>query len=396
MKPHHMWSWFPGNLRISLILGLFSALGAVFYVLGRREGASDFKKAQSVLLLCLWCLVLLSHQFSSYSGYPLPAKMIPPSAIISVFNTIMVFYFVTILCVSDARKLYLLGMSLAFIGVCFVYWSNERFLYYGYSIFTHAGRMEGPSGQDENVFALRVILTVPFLFYMGSIQDRKWLKYILWASCLLAWHSVFLTGSRGGLLGLVVTVLLIAWGYNSKRMSLLLSGLLVVGALTQSGTIIDRIQSTVDKSEESTEEAADPRLISWATGFSMLFDRPLLGVGAGRFQQASSDYGADIPYVAHNTFLQFAANSGLIVGLIYLWLFYACCKSLPSVRKLPLSEDREVLIAHTMYMASATSLLGFFVCAIFLDLMLYESFYLILAINFLSRKFLSEKLNTGI
>ncbi len=82
----------------------------------------------------------------------------------------------------------------------------------------------GPTGltrdgiyRDENTFAmLCLLLGLPFVYYLGWELKKKWIRLFLWVFIPFGWHAIFLTGSRGGLLGSIVIMVLILFISNKK------------------------------------------------------------------------------------------------------------------------------------------------------------------------------------
>ena len=109
----------------------------------------------------------------------------------------------------------------------------------------------------------------------------------------------------------------------------------------------------------------------------------MFGVGVGNFMEAFPEFSRTRPHVAHNTFFQFSANCGVFAGLIYLWFFAVRLPTLKRSVKIhgrdtfPRGFKRDYLddLLNSLF-------LGFFVVAIFLDLMIYEIMYFILMLGF--------------
>lgn len=398
LQPHTVWDWYPDHLRLNLILGLACLLGFFLNVANREtvkiHSAFSF---QSFMMATMLFIIHVSEIFSPYRDFVIPPKMIPPDVILGDLNIMFVFYFVFVALVNNEKRLVALAYVLAATGLVLVYWSNSTYSYYGWAILNWEGRMAGPANQDENIFAARIVSITPLLFYIGVLQQKKMYRYFFWVWALLAWHSVFLTGSRGGLLSLAIVILITLWSYRSKKLGLIVLGGFLVALVWQSPALIERVTKTIEQGQELVDDGpVDPRILSWAAGIEMVLDKPILGVGAGRFQQASMDYGADIPYVAHNTFLQLSANSGLFAGCIYLLLLYLSVRDIPKVRRYIGRREgggiERIEPAIAIYLASANGLVGFYICSIFLDLIVYELFYILIGINFCARLIMRERL----
>ncbi len=345
----------------------------------------------SILMAMLALWVNLSAEYSDYLVRVEPLKgQLTQAVILETFNKTVVFYFVAILLIDTRKKLEWLIYTLAFVCFCYSLWANKVYFVGEFWLFGDNGRLGGMPRSvylDENYLAMVFVLTTPLLYYIGVARQNVIIRYGFWGLIPLSWHAIFLTGSRGALLAVgVVCIYIFFRSYNKKASIGIIVGL-VLAVIYQSGVLLNRVDDTievanaVESTVKSEEEALDPRLVSWQAGFRMMQDYPLFGVGTSNFIMAFPDYSNTKRHVAHNTFLQFAANNGVITGLIFLWFFWmrflACVKKRPpdAVYHGGLHRDYIEDLLTCLY-------LGFFVIAIFLDLMIFEIMYMILICGF--------------
>lgn len=388
MQP--MWPHDFGDARVSLLLTASTLLGlcgatAIKHVNYR---VLFYPPAILMLVLCIW--VNLSISFSDYVvHYDNVPGQLTQAEIIETFNKIIVFFFIAILLIDTRKKLEGLVYLLALILVYFTYWANKAYLTGEFWLFGDNGRLGGPPQSlyfDENYLAMLYVLATPVLYYIGVVRKYLVVRYAIWLIIPLSWHALFLTGSRGGLVSLgVVCIYVFFRSYNKKASIGIIVGL-IVATIYQSGFLLTRVDETINDANQvestivSEAEALDPRLVSWLVGMKMIRDHPGFGVGAGNFILAFPDYSNTDKHVAHNTFLQFAAETGLVAGLIYLWLFgmrilQVFKRSPPdAVYQGGLPRDYLDDLINSVY-------LGFFVVAVFLDLMIHELLYITLVIG---------------
>jgi O-antigen ligase len=101
-----------------------------------------------------------------------------------------------------------------------------------------------------------------------------------------------------------------------------------------------------------------------------------------RFQEATRVfYPERNPYVAHNTFLNFAANTGITNGLIYLLLYWLQFKRFRRIRKSETDPGSTMSYINNSTMVGLT---GFYAGSMFLDLVIYEPFYFLLMLGLLT------------
>ena len=78
---------------------------------------------------------------------------------------------------------------------------------------------------------------------------------------------------------------------------------------------------------EFNNEASNGRFDYWFDVYNHLKDNPFVGCGLGNWKIASIEYGKrhingyTVPYHAHNDFLQFFSELGILGGLLYLSIF---------------------------------------------------------------------------
>ncbi len=390
MQPQYIWFWHFDGLPVSpsKLLAIFAILSWFFSALNNKIDFNIYKRKQNIVLIIMWGWIHLSHLMTPFPG---GSAYTGAELVLETLNTIMILYFVSIGILTSQSALKYMSILLAILTTYYVYWANDQYLSGNWSQFTQ-GRLRGPNYsiyRDENVFSTLFMMGMPFILYGFFYLKNKLLKLSPFVVIPLLWHSLFLIGSRGAMLATVVETLIISKLCPSKVFNKIIVIGFIVAIFTQGGAMLNRSSDTYTESQnENREETLNPRLVSWEHGLTFIKYHPITGVGVQKFQQATRVYfPSDTPYVAHNTFLQFAANSGLLVGVLFLYLFkliyrdYKYCVS-NNIKQYPLLDYSNKAIV--------TSLAGFFVSAIFLDLMVFEAFYYLLTMNII-KQYLFEK-----
>jgi O-antigen ligase len=123
-------------------------------------------------------------------------------------------------------------------------------------------------------------------------------------------------------------------------------------------------------------------------GKKLILEYPLLGAGPQRFQMASMQlFPGESVHVAHNTFINFSANTGLPVGLLFLSMFWFNYKNFQYCKK---NKIEKYPILDFVDKSCASALIAYFIAALFLDMIIFEAFYFILMLN-LAKRFVFEK-----
>jgi O-antigen ligase len=158
---------------------------------------------------------------------------------------------------------------------------------------------------------------------------RSWLRLLCAGAALVQLAALVGNGSRGAVLGLVTAGLLVSW-LRSWRGGprAVLGGLAVLLAVALAAFLLHRLNPASTRG----------RLIAWEVSGAMLADRPLTGIGAGRFAAEWGPYQAEL--WRHPGFAEFGhqalargqpnselvhrlAEQGLPGGALYvlLWVF---------------------------------------------------------------------------
>ena len=204
----------------------------------------------------------------------------------------------------------------------------------------------GSSIQDPNDYAAHMIFLLPAMAYFLFKKERSALVKVFGVGVMLAaLMEIMSTGSRGGLVGLIVTAAyLIVTGTPKIRIFLLL-GVPVMAALAlpfvpqQS---VRRLQSVFDSSveTESAAASADARRELLKASLAATFSHPISGVGPGVFIIYQADMASAVGqkgmwHETHNGYTQISSECGLPALLLYLSAVFMAFKSFRKASKYP-------------------------------------------------------------
>ena len=155
------------------------------------------------------------------------------------------------------------------------------------------GRYTGV-GLNPNVLAVAVVFGIPLCWHLierGS--ERRWVYLFLGLDMLLSAVAVFLTGSRQGLIALILTVCYIVWslisngGVSLRNKHTLVSFVTIVVATS---TILLLAPATINRFMMSPSlvlsGSMGARLEQWTAGLSLFLNQPILGIGVNSFVTA--------------------------------------------------------------------------------------------------------------
>jgi len=248
---------------------------------------------------------------------------------------------------------------------------------YGF-IALNLERAAGPIS-DPNDFAYLMCCVLPLACYL-FVEERR--RRLLWSvCCLLLLAATLATLSRGALVGLSA---LAPWAIATRRVPVtgLLLGLAALFSVAAIAFALwaPLLQDRLELKSSAADKNVAGRQALWLGAMRMAGDRPLTGVGPGRFRIEARSYVRNNPLViekpvAHNSYLHVLAETG-VFGLIAFVGFLAS-----SWRLLGRGRRRAIAVGDRSGQRLATamqaSLLVAIVAGVFLSQQFTMPFWLI-------------------
>lgn len=185
---------------------------------------------------------------------------------------------------------------------------------------------------SPNVFAGLLVMLLPlalFLFWTSSPTVSK----ILSGSAVLVMMAAFLlTGSRGGLLALLIVLAILLAGFIKRKelrwlavnlaFFATLAGLFDLLLNRLAGKLVANVAIHQPLIFAEAVTSFEGRLHLWRGTLDMIKSYPIIGSGLGTFAGLYPNFQNSGIYskFAHNTYLQLLAETGLIGGLLFLSL----------------------------------------------------------------------------
>ncbi len=179
----------------------------------------------------------------------------------------------------------------------------------------------GFGSMDNNTFAIALVSTVGPAIILSLQAPKLWQRAIGLAAAALTVHTVLLSFSRGGILALVITGVVLVL-VLPKRASYL-GAIAVTGLVTLSfmgPELRTRFASTFVSAEER-DYSAQSRIDLWADCLESMGRRPMFGVGPGNWRRVAFEFGWPPGKEAHSLWMQTGAELG-VPGVALLLLFY--------------------------------------------------------------------------
>ena len=235
-----------------------------------------------------------------------------------------------------------------------------------------AARLAGSLG-DPNFLAAGVVPAIALAFGLMATTRRPGIRWALAGALVVLGGGLLATGSRGGLIAAVVMAVAAICLERGRRLQLgaLLVTVVAVGALIaaySSSSSIDRLRSF---------ETGNGRVDLWSLAIRMSEDNLVSGVGLNNYRPEAARYLQEpgfvqdqalivgTPHVAHNTYLQQLAETG-VVGVVLLFAFggAALGATRSAARTFLADGDRDMA---TLARATLVAQLGILTTAIFLS-----------------------------
>lgn len=327
---------------ITVILGSIAVILSFFSILTKGNSIKYPK-----LYLFFLSLFLLSVIIGSIFNYRL--KSSPKIFIIYIVYIILGLMIPYI--VNSKYKLKVSLKSIAFTSIFICIYGLYQFIYgapmdknwidttFGSNII----RVYSVFG-NPNVFGEYLILIIPIIFFLFKTTKSKTYKIIYFLTMLLAISNVFMTFSRGSLVGLIIGILIVVLLKAREYLPLLII-MGIISPFFLSDSMLKRILSIFSPKDTSTNY----RRTIYRISIDILKDNYLTGIGLGQFQEVYKFYSLGIAksFHGHNTYLMIFIELGILGFFSFLFMFISWSRLIFSTLK---SKDREIgLIAICIF-----------------------------------------------
>jgi putative inorganic carbon (hco3(-)) transporter len=167
----------------------------------------------------------------------------------------------------------------------------------------------GIFSDPNDLSTLLVLATIGCLYFFDSTPSP--LRRGLWLALPgLLLYALKLTYSRGGLINLALSVLLLSTARLGGKKAIAIS----VIALPLMLVLFAGRMTKIDTSNK--EDTSQARIQLWSEGLGMLREAPIFGIGM-------NEYVERVKYVAHNSYVNSYAELGFVGGTFFVGAFYA-------------------------------------------------------------------------
>jgi probable O-glycosylation ligase (exosortase A-associated) len=234
------------------------------------------------------------------------------------------------------------------------------------------------SGNTELGFAL--VITVPLLWYLRGVAERRWIKLAFTAAFGLCVISILGSYSRGAFLALAAMVSFLWLRSRGKVVTGVAAGLaLALGLALMPEQWFDRM-GTIENYQE--DNSAMGRINAWWFAFNLANDRPIIGGGFRAFDPELFLRYAPVPdhfRDAHSIIFEVLGEHGYVGLALFLGLGLATFVGALRIEHQVKGRD-DLLWASSLARMCQVSLIGYLVGGAFLGLAYFDLPYAVMAV----------------
>ena len=309
MNPHRYAWGFAATAPVAMVAALVTLIGMLF----TRERESPFKGAPIWLFLAFSVWITLSWLFG-----------VDPAGDYAQWDKVMKIYLMTFV------ALILLNNRHHIMAFVWVTVGSLALLGLKGGIFTalHGGnyRVWGPGGsfiEDNNAFALALIIVVPMVHFLYLQVQHKWARHALTFTMLMCAIAAAGSHSRGAFLALIAMAAMFWWRSEQKGMMTALIALMALVILPMMPAEWWERMATITEYEQ--DQSAVGRLNGWIVAWEVA-KHHLFGAGMSYQHQHFFDlygYYNDHVIAAHSIYFQVLGNHGFGGLFLYLAMWIA-------------------------------------------------------------------------
>ena len=304
-------------------IGVLCACYALFCLLTEGKAPNYFGtvRARLFLVICFWGL------FSYLRTGPLSSWAVDPAF---SYLSFLVLFFVILTIVDTPMKIFWsLLAALAGLALGALYMIREFQKYHSMYADLRPGGVVG----DPNYYTLAALLILPVAYFWLRGLRREYYRYSVIGMLILVSAAIALASSRGGFLGLVAGLGYLVWTSRRRlRNTAVLFVLLAVPMFIVPRSPLKRLLHP----QVADQLGAKTRQEAWAAGLRMIRAKPLTGIGLGLYKPLLGTYSNNPNFhqIAHNSYLEYAAELGVPALLLFLWLLWDTFRALSKTRRI--------------------------------------------------------------
>jgi hypothetical protein len=352
VRPQYMFAWAGTEGSFSLVIACATIAGWVL------KGCGTWRFGRSRLVVGLFAAYAIWVVISAIAA---PDQGVALAFLVNHFKRVIMFA-IAVTTTDSLARLRQLGWVLTGSAGYLALELNLRYLG-----GVNEANVFGYGGMDNNSLAISLVTCLGVAVFLGLYEKAWWQKAAAYAAAALISHTVLLTFSRGGMLGMIVAAVVAAVLIPKRPRYLLpIAGAIVLALSLAGPEVRARFMSAFDE-EGDRDFSAQSRVELWLDCVEVMRKYPLLGAGPDHFPIVAEEFGWPKGKEAHSLWFQLGAEIG-VPGVLFLLFFYvmAIWRLLPSVLR-PDVGDVERWGRHAALMV-VTSLVGFIISVQFVTM----------------------------
>jgi probable O-glycosylation ligase (exosortase A-associated) len=380
-------------LRLAIVIEVLTLVSWIIYMATKKRRIIF---GQFGWLYFLWLSMMALSVFSAQNNH------LAYNILQGMTVTFLMFVISTNV-VDTKKRLMKIIWLLILVDLYFAIYGIFNYAVLHYSPGTHyqtSGTVGSSFLGDENDFAMVINTIIPLAFFMLGFSKNRYMKIFSVGMLLIFMLAVIMSFSRGGWMGFVSIMIFCV--LKSERKLASIAYMLIIGIVfvtVAPPSYYQRLQTI----SQTGEGSAAARIRYWKAGLRMFAAYPIFGVGPANGGIHMPEFIKGIPNperewgrAFHGLFPQIMAELGSAGLLLYLAMIFFIVRSLRLILRRSGNSDDDY---YNRFVANSIlgSLLGFFVCSIFLSTAYYPqlwTFYT-LVIMLMNILYIRERNNSG-
>lgn len=393
-RPQEIFPQLFGELPVIKVIAIGTLIA---YTVGKLRAGERFT-IWPLEMIMLGLIVLLGIAF-------VPIAIVPKQSVdllTDTFFKVITIFVLMVNLITTRQRLHTIMKLVVFSGVLIALITIKSYLSGQFDVSHIAKEMEpslnGHTFDNTNELALTLDLLMPFAVVFAATS--KGLVRLAYSACaaVIAMGAV-ITFSRGGFLGLISMGGVLLWKLGrGRRVTTAMAAALLLGvfAVVMPSGYSERLFTIFNPAKDPTNSAQEREQIL-GQGLDVVLHHPIAGVGMGNFV----DYSIK-GKVAHNSYIEIAAELGWIGLLAYLTFLGAPFRSLRRIERGLLAGDQlsnagggEGRELYYLSVGLQAVMVGFLVCSFFASSQYFWHPYYIVGYSIALRRIYAAQLALG-
>ena len=247
---------------------------------------------------------------------------------------------------------------------------------------------------DNNALGLALVMTMPLMWYLQSIFQRRWLKLFMFLVMALTALAILGTQSRGAFLGVVAMTGFLVMKSRAKysaAFAVILLAPLLYTFMPQSWH--DRME-TIKNYEQ--DESAMMRINAWEFAINLANDRPVTGGGYNASTEEMFSIYSNRPNIEwtgpHSIYFETLGDHGWVGLVIYLLMGLVLYWSMGYVMRHSVKYE-DLAWMRDLAAMSQVSVVGYAVSGAFLELAKFDLYLMLIVFTIIMLTILKNRMD---